>query len=563
MVYRLHIEKYFKVNLALSCQIFLISFIGPQFITAGELDTFKNSERPIVFWVRPKGGDYGKEDGSSYENAWDGFEHIVWGEKGLRSGATLYICGTHNYKSGYPLKIRISGKEDKPITIRGDYPESPGVLDGGQIVSDWTGPDRHGVYYVKTSFFHWGLYEDGRHLRKASNRNCQDGNYFPDNKNDIHYYKPSHGTPRKHKTILTGQHGILLQNSSYIKINGISFIYNHSGIKTELGVGHLHIAENQFRFLGSAAVKVRKGAKGTLCVLNNDLYYMRDGIYFHDGPQGAGAGPGCIIKGNTISYCNYYNSWDGDGHAIGVQKTSGVLVEDNRIKFCRRPIEFWSNDPKEPCSDNIFRRNLIQDCKGTIDYQIKRASGNGSAFIMISNQGNCYFGNLFHNNIIDNCTSAFYFTQPSSIRKNMIYNNTVANCDTGVYLRKGADFYEAINNIFYFTKRPMFWFGGLNVGWNNRAEANLYYPSVKGSFFFRSEKGLDCRSWKKISKQDGDSYCGMDPLFVNPEKRDYHLRKDSPARGKAIVLDLPADYDNRPIKISKKLDLGALKFIDH
>ncbi len=31
------------------------------------------------WFVRPVGGSYGSEDGSSYENAWDGLKNVVWG----------------------------------------------------------------------------------------------------------------------------------------------------------------------------------------------------------------------------------------------------------------------------------------------------------------------------------------------------------------------------------------------------------------------------------------------------------------------------------------------------
>lgn len=44
------------------------------------------------FYVRPLGGSYGLEDGSSYENAWNGFINIDWG---LLENNELNICGLH------------------------------------------------------------------------------------------------------------------------------------------------------------------------------------------------------------------------------------------------------------------------------------------------------------------------------------------------------------------------------------------------------------------------------------------------------------------------------------
>ena len=47
------------------------------------------------WYVRPAGGAYGAEDGTSYAAAWDGLLNVVWGGAGVVPGDTLYICGTH------------------------------------------------------------------------------------------------------------------------------------------------------------------------------------------------------------------------------------------------------------------------------------------------------------------------------------------------------------------------------------------------------------------------------------------------------------------------------------
>lgn len=46
------------------------------------------------WYVRPSGGSYGTEDGTSYANAWDGFANIDTSV--IMSGDTVYIAGTHN-----------------------------------------------------------------------------------------------------------------------------------------------------------------------------------------------------------------------------------------------------------------------------------------------------------------------------------------------------------------------------------------------------------------------------------------------------------------------------------
>jgi len=81
------------------------------------------------FYVRPSNGSYGIEDGSSYENAWDGFKNIKWGlgsEKGkVDAGDILYVCGTHDEM----LSIGASGSSGNKLTISGGYPTDPGIID--------------------------------------------------------------------------------------------------------------------------------------------------------------------------------------------------------------------------------------------------------------------------------------------------------------------------------------------------------------------------------------------------------------------------------------------------
>lgn len=83
-----------------------------------------------TFYVRDSSsGEYGAEDGTSYENAFDGFADIVWGSGAGQVGAgdTLYICDTID---GEKLTVSGSGSGGNVITIRGDYPGHAGIIDG-------------------------------------------------------------------------------------------------------------------------------------------------------------------------------------------------------------------------------------------------------------------------------------------------------------------------------------------------------------------------------------------------------------------------------------------------
>lgn len=79
------------------------------------------------WYVRPLGGVYGEENGTSYENAFNGFTDIVWGDGGVTAGDTLWVCGTHANQ----LSVGASGSAVAGnIVIDFGYTLDPGIIDG-------------------------------------------------------------------------------------------------------------------------------------------------------------------------------------------------------------------------------------------------------------------------------------------------------------------------------------------------------------------------------------------------------------------------------------------------
>lgn len=116
------------------------------------------------WYVRPSGGSYGTEDGTSYANAWDGFSNIVWAS--ILPGDTLWVAGSHDEKlvvaaSGLVTKyIYIKSVVADPYTITGaltrDFcidaqDESYIEFDGGTLTSaiDSCLYLRNGTYIVR------------------------------------------------------------------------------------------------------------------------------------------------------------------------------------------------------------------------------------------------------------------------------------------------------------------------------------------------------------------------------------------------------------------------------
>ena len=54
------------------------------------------------FYVRPsRPGGYGAGDGTSYENAWNGFGEVDWEALAAAEPATLWVCGSPEGPGGF------------------------------------------------------------------------------------------------------------------------------------------------------------------------------------------------------------------------------------------------------------------------------------------------------------------------------------------------------------------------------------------------------------------------------------------------------------------------------
>jgi len=76
------------------------------------------------YYVRPAGDTYGAGDGTTYDDAWAGFDEIDWD---VVSGNSLYIAGTHTES----LTVGADS-----VTIRGDYSEDSGIINNTASISD-------------------------------------------------------------------------------------------------------------------------------------------------------------------------------------------------------------------------------------------------------------------------------------------------------------------------------------------------------------------------------------------------------------------------------------------
>lgn len=80
----------------------------------------------MAYFVRPAGGSYGFEDGSSYDNAFNGWAAAMAAGV-LGPGVFLYVCGQHD-ESSSTAALSAGGSVGNHAVIRGDYPGDPGEL---------------------------------------------------------------------------------------------------------------------------------------------------------------------------------------------------------------------------------------------------------------------------------------------------------------------------------------------------------------------------------------------------------------------------------------------------
>ncbi|MDP7287054.1 MAG: hypothetical protein QGH94_03565 [Phycisphaerae bacterium] len=98
---------------------------------------------------------------------------------------------------------------------------------------------------------------------------------------------------------------------------------------------------------------------------------------------------------------------------------------------------------------------------------------------------------------------------------------------------------------------------------------NLFIYSSSPYTGNRSGGALKTANWYSKHKSPGAKYGGDkgqvgsgDPLLVDPQKGDYHLKADSPLRGKGINLSklYKTDFDGRPLPKTGKWDIGAIQY---
>jgi hypothetical protein len=220
---------------------------------------------------------------------------------------------------------------------------------------------------------------------------------------------------------------------------------------------------------------------------------------------------------------------------------SDNVISYNRMVRCRATCKDYRHDGGAiefygACSRNYIYRNWAEDCCGFLEI----GGPPGTQELVQDNV-------VAYNVMVDNGWAGMFHGQGrygADVVNMRIENNTIID-------RRGGDIImfnckatpkRAIyrNNIFYLPN---------NRGICNQStylhENNLYYFGGKTNIAFKFGPG------EKIA----------DPDFINIKKKDFRLRKGSPAIDAGVDLKYRSDYDSRPVPVGAGPDIGAFEYI--
>jgi parallel beta-helix repeat protein len=268
-----------------------------------------------VFYIRPLGGSYGSEDGSSYDNAWDGFNNIAWGSGvgAVGAGDTLYVCGTHNQK----LTVGASGTDSgNMVTIRGDCPGDLALIDINDVEAEYNaihidGDDYVHIYDIDCT----DTYQNVVYITSGAQHN------------KIENCEISYG----------GGNCIYIAGSNTAYNTVTNCITHHGGTGAKGGGGGIVVVE---------------GAHDNIVEYCESYSNSEDGIGFAGYPDCSSS---TVAGNNNIARHNYLHDNSEDG--IDIKGYSGNIIEYNRIENnAENGIVLWGIS-----KNNIVRYNWIDE----------------------------------------------------------------------------------------------------------------------------------------------------------------------------------------------------------
>ena len=548
-----------------------------------------------TWYVRPAGGNYSLEDGSSYDNAWDGLNNVVWGAGGVQAGDTLYVCGcqlmTANAKSDLPNKgliSLVSGSSGNPITIRGDCPGDPGIIWGPYIASyeSWQseGSNTYSITLAIGQYngFVWediGIpdYDSYTLLKKANSiQNCKDtpGSFYFDGTaqgNKLYVHCSDNGDPTSRIAInrwgyrpnieyKTNLQYITFQNIKLFGIYRWAFLHNSNHTHWTFDNCTIWYADEDLFAIGDT--------NHYMTITNCDLAYGRTLIYTQSSTNNAASYYN--FSYNTVHHAGYPYFPPGDKHGIATQGGHDGVIEYNEVYNVGEGIGYYIYT-NQNCYNNICRYNYVHDLETSL--------GNGQGILYGSSvdhdkeqgitTGNQCYGNILVGPGSGSQSYGIYYKGTSELEcyNNVVYNFTKNYRFAGTYLNEGVHV-KLRNSISLspVTYHIEFLTGKDPGEYAINSDYNDFYPISGNQFYFWDSGGANSynfTSWQGLSKIG----CTFDPhsltanpMFVDVNNLDFHLQNISPLIDAGIDVGLTRDYEGNPVPIGAAPDIGAYEY---
>jgi PKD repeat protein len=532
------------------------------------------------WYVRPAGGNYGAEDGTSYANAWDGLLNVRWGAGGVDAGDTLYVCGTHilNMTSKTPYNqgsiTPHSGDSDAArVTIRGDYGGDPGIVWGAfrPAYEAWVseGSDTYSITTPADCEGVW-IFQDisGASCRwlanKASVAACKAlaGSYYYDAANRRYYVHRTDGAAPNNNVYIEnyGYQFINTGGKRYITYLNIKLLAMGNNVWNDNDATHMTWDGVTFAYGNYALLKVMDNCD-YFVIQNCDIGYAQNGIYTIS--DHAGGADYYTIKdnyihdiGNTVRAILGNN----DEHGIGVQGGNGGLIEGNHLQRCGNSILLYAYT-NQTLTNTIVRYNFVEDGHAPTDATYCIALSTQMNADSIHNKT----GNKFYYNIVVDQPGYGYRFQFGSLQE--VYNNVAVNCKWSFATEMswgGTPDQPAVkfhNNI---SLNPTGVYGGHmcfasaspDACWDS--DYNIFYPDGAQSFR-RSGTYTNFSGWKALGYDTHSR--NANPLFDNPAGGDFHLQTNSPAIDAGVYVSLNRDHEGTSVPKGFAPDIGAFEYV--
>lgn len=518
-----------------------------------------------TFYVRPLAGEYGSEDGSDYDNAFDGFGDISWGGGAGNVGAadTLYVCGVHYETNDDNLTVGASGTSGNVITIRGDCSGDNGLIITGANhwgSSGWTAADCSGAYYrsggvgdtfgeVDTSSLAINPLSDAG--VPATTGNCgswSNGKFHVSG--GILYFQPTDGTLDTEIVKRMLSNSAITLDEDYITVMKIRLSGGkYQTVGTVNITGSNIILDELYMRFGSRAIKAVEGAD-YVTVEDSEIGIFADGIYpqYSDIDSSRNNDYWTIRRNYIHDIDNTYFTGP-DYHAIGIQGGTGHEIYENYFDTAATAVTLYCGGSPGvgQCGTIDIYRNYAKNIQQVTGYH-------GYAYDYHGAIGSDPTTVTIYNNVADTvygCYRAENFKSGTI----SIYNNTCKGITGWGTRLANTDNSGGTLNI----RNNIFEFNGGTVYQCLRGEAghtitfnltnNLYYPNPASNDHF-AWVGGDCSPDNTLTEWQSNTSSETNTVVADPKiNPNGTLQSGSPAINAGVNLGDNYRYGLHPDSI--------------